>query len=315
VDGIYSDRNFLSENPKLGQSEFMRLMHGLKERRVVVKEGDAKVGDEVGVGASFVDRTATETKEVRNIPNGAAFESVAHGRSGEGDLKHAQSHNVHRSFGHYTSLQRAATGLPEQAVNQVTQSEWDRRFSDQEALLQTRQSGSQAPQRARRKSVHFEQGDVVEPLGNGVPSSLQEATSNIASVPGASSAWQEAVGDDLDFDEETFYGFNGPMQTAHDTRTGVSDLERWKKMENQWTDYLGQMRMKEGSDRYLFQSKNPYTAELDAQEQKHLVQSSPTFKVRQTATTPDSADTRVCSSSRQRYRPPRLVSRRGTRSA
>ena len=315
LDGVYGQRDMLSDNPKLAQSEFMRLMQGLKERQVVVQEGDSMTGDEVGVGASFVQRGKLETAEAgKALRADHTTGANAYATKGSSDPAYAHSPSVHRSFGHYTSLQRAP-GLPEQAMNQVTQTDWDRRFSDQEALVQTERPGGHASQTARRKSVHFEEGDNVRSLGNGVPSSLEEALSNIASVPGAASAWQEAVGDDLDFDEETFYGLNGPMQTAHDTRIGVGDLESWKDMETQWTDYLGQMRMKEGGDRYLFQSKNPYTAELDAAGLNELGQSSPTYKVSQLAAPPRHTDARVCSSWKQRCRQPRPALRRGTRSA
>jgi peroxin-5 len=145
--------------------------------------------------------------------------------------------------------------------------------------------------------VHFDESTApssdVGKLGNGVPSSLEEALHHATSIPGKSSSWEEtAFQDDADFDVESFMQFNGEQRVQPDTRIGVGALENWGEMQEERekleqapaserrATYRGMGR----EDRYLFQSRNPYSqaaaeAEKLADDVKQMGRESPTLKV------------------------------------
>ena len=286
VDGLKGDDGIFKDNPKLAKSQFMSLVKGLGERKVVAQEGAAQVGEEVGEGARFVARepgvanwandfASTST----SIPSGQTGQDMQYPSMSETSYGQANG-PIHRSFGHYTSLQRAPvpSQLPLNATNQVAQSDWDRQFMDQEAIIQSHRP----TQDARRKSVHFDEEEEYRPMGNGVPSSLEEALAfSATSIPGMSSSWQEEGLDDaLDFDEETFYGFNGPMRVARESeQASKAYMEGWNEMGRDWEAYEREMGLTKGKgrDHYLFQKKNPYTP--DVRDMAEASPISPTFKV------------------------------------
>lgn len=157
-------------------------------------------------------------------------------------------------------------------------------YGDQDAVLMNDGASVQ-----RRKSVHFssEEGEVA-PLGNGVPASFEEALHHTATaVPGATSQWEDsALDDDLSvFDEEAFMTYNGDQRIARDGRIGVGALEGWGEMQKDWEGL--QRSLPQGStakgmgvdDRYLFQSRNPYTDALQEVEEIGQGRESPTIKV------------------------------------
>ena len=308
VDGLQADSGIMKENPKLAKSQFMSLIIGIGERKVVAEEETKmsqhqKEQDGSLAGARFVTREPGNTNGSVNTAGWASdfaststssFQPLA-GVETEVTALHVPENGadamfgrtdgpVHRSFGHYTSLQRAnaPTQLPLHATNQVSQSDWDRQFTDQEAIVQ---SHTRPATSSRRKSVHFdkeEQEEFVRPMGNGVPSSLEEALAMSATgIPGMSSAWQEeGMDDELDFDEETFYGFNGPMRVAKESNArSKAQVEGWSEMEGDWEAYERQTGVIKGKGRghYLFQKKNPYTP--DVRDMAELSPISPTFKV------------------------------------
>lgn len=136
-----------------------------------------------------------------------------------------------------------------------------RTFGDQDALLMA--DGA-------RKSVHFgyDNDAQVGPMGRGVPSSLDQALAHSTAIPGTTGQWEESLDDDHDFDEEAFMAFNGRPRVARDTRIGVGDLEGWGEMQKDWEAFQrGLPEQRENGlkgmgrdDRYLFQSRNPYTS-------------------------------------------------------
>lgn len=286
VSQLENEDHILRDNPKLVNSNFMKLVSGLGDRKVVVEEGAPKQsGEEVGEGAKFVERSSAASWAGDFITTSAAPGQASSSSSSTRQLDSSSSPvqldmdgpAVHRTFGHYTSLQRAPGFAPSpQATNQISQSDWDKQFMDQEALIQSDRTA--APQ--RRKSVHFDrpaEGEVLASADD-AQTSLDDATlQRLTQVPGASSAWEEDLGDDLDFDEETFYGFNGPMHTAHSQRWGVSDNEGWKSMDDDWSKYMDDMRMNDRSKHYLFQARNPYQG---LEESRQMDNASPTVKVR-----------------------------------
>lgn len=173
--------------------------------------------------------------------------------------------------------------------NQATQ---DELFGDQNAILMA--------DNGRMRSVHFDdtaQTDVA-PLGNGVPSSLEEALHHATIIPGGTSSWEEtAFQDDADldlesFDQDAFMQFNGYQRVQPDSRIGVGAMEGWGEMQKDW-DRLQETMPSAGKgvykgmavdDRYLFQSRNPYSqaaaeAERIAEGAGHVGRESPTLKV------------------------------------
>lgn len=264
------------EDPKFANSQFMKLVSAIGDRSIVAQDGPVVSEGEVGEGASFVSRDAGAgwAGDFMAQPQSPAPNSI------QGEILGGPTSQVpiHRSFGHYTSLQRAPSmdyaqmPLSLQASDQISQSNWDQQFLDQEAILQ-QSNNTQTP--LRRKSVHFDPEAKVGRLGNGIPNSLEEAMAHSTSIPGSNFSWENTMNAEeaFDFDEEMFYGFNGPMTGAREPRVGVADQEGWKGLEKDWTEYQQGMGMKTQQDRYLFQAKNPYTSEMA------LDQASPTLKV------------------------------------
>lgn len=274
INQLKSEETILMQDPKFANSQFMKLVSAIGDRSVVAQEGEKVFADgEVGEGAKFVSR---------DIGAGWASDFNVQSQDGlsnptrEVEGESTSQVPIHRSFGHYTSLQRApgvvSTQLPLRASDQIAQSDWDQQFMDQEAILQ-RSTRTQTPS-TRPKSVHFDPSTEVKPLGNGIPNSLEEAMAHSTAIPGSNLSWENTAPEEaFDFDEEMFYGFNGPMTSVKEPRIGVADMEGWKAMDQDWTEYQQGMGMKSQQDRYLFQAKNPYTSDM-------LVdQASPTLKV------------------------------------
>ncbi|KAL7420671.1 hypothetical protein Q5752_004622 [Cryptotrichosporon argae] len=143
-----------------------------------------------------------------------------------------------------TALPPAARAVP--SVQRV--------LEDQDVILMTDRPG---------KSVHFDTGPAA--MGSDVPTSLAEAVLSQASVPGATSAWED---DSLDDDLDVFLAYNGTMQTATRSTHGAAEVNGWDELAEHWQQYAeGKSRVTPGmgqgetEERYLFQAKNPYGAE------------------------------------------------------
>jgi peroxin-5 len=158
-------------------------------------------------------------------------------------------------------------------------------FDDQEALVMS----DARPATQRRKSVHFD--TIAEPasLGSGVPAKLSEALAHSTAISGAASRWEEQGLDDDDFGQEAFMAFNGPLQVARDVQLGVGDLEGWRELQKDWEEFQRSEPVAQGvrgmgigdmSERYLFQSSNPYAqVGLGGAHVFDLGRESPTLRV------------------------------------
>ena len=233
----------------------MALVRGLADREVVVKEGPANTSDEVvGEGAKFVQRG----------PGGTV--------DWAGDF-----------LGHAGQAERA--GLPDSRQKlkefQPGKSEsWIEQYDDQPAVTMTDRPRHSIPERQRRKSVHFD-----DAMGDGVPSTVEEASASRTAIPGMTSAWTEDEADD--FDEDIFMAYNGEMRQAHSPRIGIGALEGWGELQKDWEEFqrvesdqttLRGMERGDLVERYMFQSKNPYP--VDVMSAGRSGRESPTSKVR-----------------------------------
>jgi len=165
------------------------------------------------------------------------------------------------------------------SVDQWDLLDWQQQYQDQRAVTMAEQRPTLNTARQRRKSVHFD-----EALGNGVPSTLEQANMSRTAVRGASSAWGE---EDLDaFDQDAFMAYNGEMRQVSSPRIGVGAMEGWGEMQQDWENFqrsepgkvgLRGMGMGDRVERYPFQSGNPYSAGVVDAER--FGRESPTFKV------------------------------------
>ena len=242
VDDLDSS-SLLKDNPKLAQSRFLELVTAVGRKEVVVQEpeGAASHSEEVGRGATFVERpsaadwaadfmtgtgvasSSTETTQATAGPSSAA--SLAHHRS---------------------SAPSFAPSLSQSAVPNDVQSAETSRWEEEFA----RASSSTTPAPQRRKSVHFAENDAQTSLEN-----------------------------EHDFDQETFADFHSRLRQARTPRLGIGAFESWEKLQNDrealhgmdhWPAQMRGMGIGDQAERYLFQSSNPYTAgaEIDGYRQK-----------------------------------------------
>ncbi|ORY31600.1 hypothetical protein BCR39DRAFT_571085 [Naematelia encephala] len=266
VADLESSEGLLAENPKLAESKFMALLHGLGAEKVVVQEGAQSGSEEIGRGAEFVQRgTGTE------LDWASDFLGV---KNESGPSTTVQTPiNTNRYFNPQGGA--VQVGAPE------SMSEWEQQFQDQEAVLMSDQyrPGSMTQ---RRKSVHFSD-DATESLGNGVPTNLEDALGSSTSIPGAQTSWEEdGLLDDLD--EEAFMNFNGELRQAHDHRLGIGALEGWGELQQDWEEFqraqpgtagLRGMGRGDEQERYLFQAGNPYVSMYESPQARS---ESPTVK-------------------------------------
>jgi peroxin-5 len=258
-----TDPTILQANPKLANSNFMQLLRGLGDKDVVIQEGKPVEGDEVGQGATFINRSEVFKDWAADF------------------VSESQRNNLDEPS------TMGCIPFPPQ-VSSSGQMSWDRQFQDQEALIQS----SRPVPAQRRKSVHFNDQVESQALGPGVPASLAEALNSLTAIPGAQTSWQEnSIADDTDFDEEAFMLFNGSMKQAASPRIGIGAMESWGDLQKDWEDFrvaehttrgkgtsaLRGMGMGDEVERYMFQSGNPYQAGIVDIDQ--FGRESPTVKV------------------------------------
>ena len=271
VDELDDTQSILAANPKLAGSQFMALMRGLGDREVVVKDEvvGSVIGDQVSEGAKFVHRSNAGVDWA-----GDFLGHRAKNQTPEGDrVNDPISLRMGPVQSQYTMFD------PQTQSHHWNLMAWDQQFQDQSAISMNEQSSAYDAQQQRRKSVHFE-----TPLGHGVPKSLDEALASTTAVPGATSAWAEDSLDD--FGEDAFMAYNGEMRQSLSPRIGLGAMEGWGNLQNDWESFQRAESSKAGfrgmgrgdqTERYLFQSGNPYSAGVvDAEE---FGRESPTFKV------------------------------------
>lgn len=215
------DKEELTTNQKLADSQFVRLLRGLGDGSVVVQEGSGatKEGTEVSEGAKFVDST------------GGGDWASAFLDSGSAPQAHAPSTTTHMPATGQFQVHSAA------GAGQGT-------FANYQGAL-TMNEGMDMSQ--RRKSVHFDEPSFA----SGVRSSLEEAAQSTTAVPGAQTSWEETLDDD--FNDEAFLQYNGRMpQVAETAGPTVAEREGWDQISQDWyaTDTSPQP--------YLFHQANPY---------------------------------------------------------
>ena len=213
----------------------MALVRGLADREVVVKEGPTNTGDEVvGQGATFVQRGTG------------------------GNIDWAGDFLVNAAEAEPAGLPRSRQKMAE--FQPGKSKSWTEQFNDQPAVTMADRPWQINLDRQRRKSVHFD-----DALGDGVPSSVEEASASRTAVPGITSAWNENEIDD--FDEDTFMAYNGEMRQAHSPRIGVGAMEGWEELQKDWEEFQrvepGQTTLRgmgrgDLVERYMFQSRNPH---------------------------------------------------------
>ncbi|KAK4687658.1 peroxin-5, partial [Tremellales sp. Uapishka_1] len=264
---------------KLQKSKFMALMRGLGEKKVVVQDGSAGIGEEVGEGAKLVERSggsnwAEEMLEARKYPNQA---SVPVPTSSQQAFQAPLSNGL---YGAHPSIYES-----QQDQQPPVSTAWDQEFEMQEALIQ-----SDRPSRPRSKSVHFNEDQHTSALGSGVPNNLAEASGLLTGMAGAGVEWEE----DLDFDEDAFMAYNGDMTIEQAGGQAVGERESWGELQHDWEAFTRDESRRKGKspmrgfgrgdkvERYAFQRRNPYEAGRDQElsnmgvlELESLVQHNP----------------------------------------
>ncbi|KAK8853461.1 hypothetical protein IAR55_004168 [Kwoniella newhampshirensis] len=279
VDDLEHSSDILSANPKLAQSKFMELLRGLGAGGLMVDEGEAVPGDGVGEGAKLVGRgPSTAADWAGDHMNG---HETIHSQARDEQLSSpsalqdvARMSPYPRGEKVYPSLNSWMSALPAHTVPQGVLPEisfaWDKQFRDQEALIQSTESLEQRAVPQRRRSVHFTEPPLDQLERSGVPNNLEEGLASQISIPGAGWSWGEDGMVDDDFDEETFAAFNGTLRQAHESRLGVGSTEGWGELQSDWERFqrkepgskgLRGMGRGDRTERYLFQSRNPYTSE------------------------------------------------------
>lgn len=294
INNLETQSDILSANPKLAQSKFMRLVRGLGDEEVVVKEGQEVKGEEVGEGATFIERNIVG----ENWAEGFAKQNGKSARQEASTLPDAEylerrspypwGQKVYPALNSWGSTLPAHTSIPPLTAPQATplaansNALWDQQYRDQEALLQSSESHTSE----RRKNVHFDEHSASQER-SGVPNTLEEALSSRGNVPGAGRGWSEQ-GLTHDFDEDVFAMFNGQLrQSQENLEGGVGKQEGWSKLQSDWEEFqtaepgvshLRGMGTGGQTERYLFQTRNPYS--FDAEElYLEVPRDSPTLKV------------------------------------
>lgn len=243
----------LQTNEKLNNSQFVQLLRGLGTGSVVVQEGTGEVaeGEEVGDGAKFVAASS-----------GGDWASAFIGSEG----------GATTTFDPVTvPITQPITSIPTEApvktgymtpnyeshppTLEIGQDAWSQQF--QAAL--TMSDGAERLQ-ARRKSVHFDEDQVMP----GMPYDLAEAQQHTTAIPGATSMWEEgisglAVDEDLDddFDTEMLQHFNGMPRVASESAYGPAAHEGWGVLQDGWEEQVGAVHGPT-AEPYLFHTSNPY---------------------------------------------------------
>lgn len=213
------DKEELGTNQKLADSQFVRLLRGLGDGSVVVKEGSGAVqeGTEVSEGAMFVDSSGGGDWASAFLGSDAAPQQAREAPAADAQAQF-QVHTDPRA-----AMQKSIADF-------------------QTALTMNEGMGASA----RRKSVHFDEPAVV----SGVPSTLEEAQQHVTSQPAATTSWEEDLTDD--FNDEAFLHYNGMPQMAQTTGPTNAEREGWDQIQDDWytTESVAQP--------YMFHQANPY---------------------------------------------------------
>jgi peroxin-5 len=251
VNDLDTSSEILRDNPKLAQSQFMQLMRGLGNGEVVVEDGKARInGEEINEGAKFVSRPAGDWA--------SAFVAAP----AKEDFQ--QVRTLPATLDMPTFEERMRFGQ-------------DTMYTDQSAITHPTEAEAHRPGGMRRKSVHFDEADMSQALGSGVPNNLEEALRSSTSIPGMQASWEGGLDFD-DFDETSFMNYNGQLRQSTDDPKGVGQVENWGGLQRDWEDFQRSNPMVKGgqTDRYLFQTRNPYASMA---EDADLGRESPTLKV------------------------------------
>lgn len=145
---------------------------------------------------------------------------------------------------------------------------------------------SESPAPEPRKNVHFDEHPASRER-SGVPSTLEEAISSPGNIPGAGWGWNEQ-GLTHDFDEDVFEEFNGQLRRAQESlEGGVGKQESWDRLQSDWEEFqrtepgvahFRGMGTGDQSERYMFQSRNPYSTD-EEELYFEVSRDSPTLKV------------------------------------
>lgn len=253
VNDLDASSEILRDNPKLAQSQFMQLMRGLGNGEVMVEDGKATInGEEVGEGAKFVSRGGDWASAF--VDEGSA--------QGSGEV-------------HLASTLPALNGEP--VFEERMRYGNGALYPDQSSI--THPTEISRTENQRRKSVHFDDAEMKESMGSGVPNNLDEAMRASTSIPGMSSAWEDGGLDLDDFDETSFMNYSGQLRQGTDASIGVGQRENWGGLQRDWEAFQQadpSIKARGQMDRYLFQSRNPYGTMGDDAD---LGRESPTLKV------------------------------------
>jgi len=259
VNDLDASSEILRDNPKLAQSQFMQLMRGLGNGEVMVEDGKASVnGEEIGQGAKFVSRPGADWA--------SAFIDQGTSQRGEEPVHLARTLPALAGEPVFEERMRFGNGAL---------------YPDQSSITHPTEMTEQRPENQRRKSVHFDDAEMMESMGSGVPNNLEEAMRASTSIPGVSSAWEDGGLDLDDFDETSFMNFSGQLRQGTEATTGVGQRENWGGLQKDWDAFQqADPRIKASGqmDRYLFQSRNPYGQMGDDAD---MGRESPTLKVSQ----------------------------------
>ncbi|OWT42085.1 peroxin-5 [Cryptococcus neoformans Bt1] len=279
INNLETQSDILSANPKLAQSKFMSLLRGLGDEEIVVKEGQEVKGEEVGEGATFVERNIAgdnwgegfAKQGEKSVSQEAS--TLAEAEYLERRSPYPPGQKVYPALNSWVPALPTHTSVPPQTAPQATplaansSALWDQQYRDQEALIQSSESLASE----RRKNVHFDEHSASQER-SGVPSTLEEALSSPGNVPGAGWGWNEQ-GLTHDFDEDVFGEFNGQLRRAQESlEGGAGKQEGWDRLQSDWEEFqraepgvahLRGMGAGDQTERYMFQSRNPYSADAE----------------------------------------------------
>ncbi|WWC72276.1 uncharacterized protein I206_106238 [Kwoniella pini CBS 10737] len=293
MNELGASSGIMKSNPKLAQSKFVSMLKGLGDGSLVVDEGVQATGEEVGEGARLVDyrmvhgdgndwasnfmndrvNISEKSEEVEN-------EQTVYPRS-------MTNNTLGFAPGVMPALDYTRLNTPVNGQPSTIQTQWDSHFQDQEALIRSSEN--------LRKSVHFDSDPLSGKDKSGVPNNLEEALRHTTGIPGSGAQWEQEEGLDIDlddvdalddFNDEVFMGFNGAMQQASAVeQNSAGNVQNWGQLQEDWEEYSQRepavrafkgMGLGDQTQRYLFQSKNPYfgVSELD----NYWEAESPTLK-------------------------------------